>query len=100
MFTDICAGDGPGELCSFVASRLIEPGVRGSGHRNRVSWPDGAPGRYLRERRPAVPHHRARGAAPCSHVTAMLDAYPKDLGNIDGSSEIRVGEASGSQDHP
>jgi hypothetical protein len=25
MFTDICAGDGPGELCSFVASRLIEP---------------------------------------------------------------------------
>jgi hypothetical protein len=29
------------------------------------------------------PHQRARGAIPMSHVTAMLDAYPKDLGNID-----------------
>jgi hypothetical protein len=48
---------------AHAGARLI--GVRGSGHRNRVSWPDGAPGRYLRERRPAVPHQRARGAAPC-----------------------------------
>src|SRR5215208_2823492 len=50
MFTDISVGAGPGELCSFVASRLIEPHTwlehtgfdrRGRTPRVHISCPSG-----------------------------------------------------------
>src|SRR5215204_5110493 len=55
--------------------REQEPSTTQSAGGRAGQVPEGAP--------TGGPHQRARGAIPMSHVTAMLDAYPKDLGSID-----------------
>jgi hypothetical protein len=55
--------------------REQEPSTTQSAGGRAGQTPEGAP--------TGGSHHRARGATPMSHVTAILDAYPKDLGNID-----------------